>query len=344
MRLGLALGPGEGDFSVPIETVKLAERLGYDSVWTAETYGADALTPLAFIAAHTGKIRLGTAIAQLDSRSPANFMMTSQTIDRLAGGGRMILGLGVSGPQIVEGWYGRPWGKPNTRLRDYVSILRKMAARQEPVTHEGKELSLPYAGTDSAGLGKPLRTFLHTNPDLPIYLGTATPLNVRMTGEIADGWLGFHLVPALVAKYRALLEEGLAKRSDGRSYERFPIQGMVGVKLADDVAAAINEPKAHIALYAGGMGAKAKNFHKEALIERGFGEAAERIQELYLAGRKDEAAAAVPDEYVDDEWLIGPPARIAERFKLWRDSGIDDLCIRISPPEIVELIAKVAFA
>jgi len=343
MKLGLALGPGQPEFSLPIDLIQRAETLGFDSVWTAETYGADAMTQLAYIAAHTRRIRLGTSIAQLDARTPANLAMCAQTIDRLAGQGRMMLGLGVSGPQIVEGWYGRPWGKPNTRMRDTVAILRKVW-RREHVSHDGKEIALPYTGPGSIGLGKPLRTAFHGNPDIPIYLGTQTPLNVRMTGEIADGWLGFHLVPATVKRYQALLEEGLARRSDGRTLKEFEIAGTVGVIPGDDVKAALQTPKPHIALYAGGMGAKDMNFHKQAMIERGYADAAERIQELFLAGRRAEAAEAVPDEYVDEEWLVGPPARLRERFRPWRDSGITTLKIRPARGDVLEIMAALAAA
>jgi F420-dependent oxidoreductase-like protein len=342
MKLSLSLGPGEADFSLPVPLIQEAERLGYHAVFVSETYGPDALTPLAYIAAHTSRIRLGTCIAQLDARTPANLAMCAQTIDRLAGGGRMILGMGVSGPQIVEGWYGRPWGKPNTRMRDYVAIIRQIFRREAPVAHDGKAVALTYDGEGSIGLGKPLRSFLRGNPDLPIWLGTTTPLNVRMAGEIADGWLGFHLVPRTVKKYSAMLAEGLARRPDGRTLDQLDIHATVGVRLADDVKAMLQQPKPHIALYAGGMGAAEKNFHKDQMIERGYGEAAERIQELYLAGRKEEAAAAVPDDYVDEEWLVGPQARIAERFKAWRDSGITVLSIRKNSPEILAMMAKIA--
>ncbi|MGE5566102.1 MAG: LLM class F420-dependent oxidoreductase [Parcubacteria group bacterium] len=339
----MSLTPGSAHYDVPMDLILHAEALGYDSVWTAETYGADAMTPLAFIAAHTKKIRLGTGIAQLDARTPANLAMCAMTIDAMAGGGRMIVGIGASGPQIVEGWYGRPWSKPNPRLRDTVAILKKIFRREGPVSHEGKEISLPYTGEGSVGLGKPLKSILHS-PDIPVYLGSGTDLNVRMTGEIADGWLGFHVVPSTVKRYRALLEEGIAKRKDGKRIEDFEIHGAVGVKINDDVKAALQEPKPHIALYAGGMGAKEKNFHKEAMVQRGYGEAAERIQELFLAGRKEEAAAAVPDEYVDEEWLVGPKARIKERFKAWRDSGITALTVRRSNAEALEVVAEAAFA
>jgi F420-dependent oxidoreductase-like protein len=252
----------------------------------------------------------------------------------------MMLGLGVSGPQIVEGWYGRPWGKPNLRLRDYVAILKKVF-RREYVAHEGHETRLPYKGEGSSGLGKPLKTILHPQ-GIPVLLGTDTPLNVRMTAEVADGWLAMHVTPSTMAQARSMVGEGIAKRTDGMTMEKFEIHGTVGVKVNDDVKAALQEPEAQIALYAGGMGAKTKNFHKEAMIKRGYAEAAERIQELFLAGRKDEATAAVPDDYVDEEWLVGPPARIQERFKPWRDSGLSTLKIRTASPEVLEIIAAVA--
>ena len=340
MKLGLGMGPWAGFEPLPLEIIKRAEELGYDSVSSAETYGADCMTPLAVIASHTRKIKLCTSIAQLDARTPANLAMCAQTIDAIAGDGRMILGIGVSGPQIVEGWYGRPWGKPNPRLRDTVAIVKKVFAR-EHVSHEGREISLPYTGEGSSGLGKPLKNIMKGR-DIPILLGTDTPLNMRLTGEIADGWLGFHLVPATVAKAKAILAEGLAKRTDGKTMDTFRIHATVGVRIADDVKAALQEPKPHIALYAGGMGARSKNFHNDAMVKRGYGEAAARIQELFLAGRKAEAAEAVPDEYVDEEWLIGPPARITERFKPWRDSGITTVTLRMNTPEVLELIAKAA--
>ena len=339
MKLSMGIGPWDGKRPLPIELIKKAEELHFHSVWTAEIYGADCMTPLAFIAAHTKRIKLGTSIAQVDARTPANLAMCAQTIDALAGGGRMIVGLGVSGPQIVEGWYGRPWGKPTRRYRDTVAILRKIF-RREYVAHEGYEITLPYAGEGSIGLGKPLKNIMHPDPNLPIMLGTDTPLNVRLAGEIADGWLGFHLVPKLVPHYRAQLAEGMAKRTDGMTMEKFEIKGVVGVKVAHDVKAALQAPKPHIALYAGGMGAPNMNFHKDAMIKRGYAEAAERIQELFMAGRRAEAAEAVPDEYVDEEWLIGPPERIKERFKPWRDSGITILNVRTATPEVMEMMAR----
>jgi F420-dependent oxidoreductase-like protein len=340
MKLGLTLGPWDGRSPLPIETIQRAEALGYGTVWTAETYGADAMTPLAYIAAHTSRIKLGTSIAQLDARTPANLAMCAQTIDALAGGGRMVLGIGLSGPQIIEGWYGRPWGKPYPRLRDSVEIIRQIFLREGKVEHKGSEVSLPYVGEGSSGLGKPLKSIMAATPDIPIIIGAGSPLNIRLAGEVADGWAGFHLVPETAPKYRALLSEGLAKRADGRTLDEFEISAVIGVTVTDDVQAALQAPKPYIALYAGGMGAKSMNFHKQAMVDRGYGDAAERIQELYLAGRKDEAADAVPDEYVDEEWLIGPPERIRSRLGAWRDAGIDELKMRFTTTDVLELMAE----
>jgi F420-dependent oxidoreductase-like protein len=268
--------------------------------------------------------------------------MAAQTIDALSGSGRMILGIGVSGPQIVEGWYGQPWGKPAERLRDYVAIIKKVLKRDAPVTHAGSEISLPYTGPGSSGIAKPLKSILHGNPDIPIVLGTVTPGNVRLTAEIAEGWLVMHFVPGLMQEYRPLIEAGLKKRTDGLTLDRFDMTGMVAVHVDQDVKKAIDAEKPELALYVGGMGAKGKNFHKERMVERGYGAAADRIQELYLAGRKDEAIAAVPDDYIDEGALIGPPERIRQRWPAWRDSGLTRLAIHHPTDEAVEVMAKVA--
>ncbi|MGE3324958.1 MAG: LLM class F420-dependent oxidoreductase [Acidimicrobiia bacterium] len=341
MKLGLALGPWDGRPPFPIDLVQTAERLGYDSVWTAETYGADAITQLAFIAARTNTIKLGTSIAQLDARTPANLAMCAQTIDAMAGGNRMMLGIGLSGPQIVEGWYGRPWGKPNRRLREALDIIGQIFRREGKVEHAGDELPIPYEGPGSSGLGKPLKSIMAATPNLPIILGVASPLNIKMAGELCDGWSGFHLSPESVDQYRPLIDDGLARRSDGRTIDQFDIQALVGAVPGDDVHAAMQVPKPLIAMYAGGMGARSMNFHKQAMVDRGFAEAADKIQDLYLAGRHAEAAAEVPDDYVDSEWLIGPRPRIAKRLEDWRDSGITTLKIRITTPDVLELIAGI---
>jgi len=339
MKLGLMLGYSGADLRIPLDDVKLAERLGYDSVWTAEAYGSDAITPLAYIAAHTERIRLGTAVLQLAGRTPANAAMAMATLDKLAGGNRAICGLGVSGPQIVEGWYGQPWGKPYYRIKDYVTIMKKIWAREEPVTHDGKEISLPYTGEGAMGVGKPLKSILHMNPNIPVFLGTGMESTVRMTAEIADGWLPLGFVPETAHLYKDWIDEGLAKAD--KSMDDFERQAMTQVKVTDDVQSALDALKPGIALYVGGMGHKNINFHKEMMVRRGFAEEADRIQALYLAKRKDEAIAAVPDEFVDSGALIGPKARIQERYKAWEDAGITGLTIN-GNAEAIRTMAEVA--
>ncbi|HEY5680370.1 MAG TPA: LLM class F420-dependent oxidoreductase [Pseudomonadales bacterium] len=339
MKLGLALGYSGAYLNIPLKKVQLAERLGYDSVWTAEAYGSDAITPLAYIAAHTERIRLGTGVIQLAARTPANAAMAFATLDQLAGGNRAICGIGVSGPQIVEGWYGQPWGRPYYRIKDYVAIMKKIFAREEPVTHAGKEISLPYQGEGALGIGKPLKSILHMNPNIPIFLGTGMESTVRLTAEVADGWLPLGFVPETAALYDGWIDEGLAK--GGKTSEQFERQAGTSVQVTDDVKSALDRLKPGIALYVGGMGHKTKNFHKEMMIRRGFGEAAERIQELYLAKRKDEAIAAVPDEFVDQGALVGPKERIARRFRDWEDSGLTGLTIS-GDEEAVRFMAECA--
>lgn len=342
MKLGLSIGYSGGQLKVPVELVQRAERLGYDSVWTAEAYGSDAITPLAYLAAKTERIKLGTAIMQLAARTPANAAMSAATVDALAGGGRFIAGIGVSGPQIVEGWYGQPWGKPYWRIKDYVEIMRKIFRREGPVTHDGKEISLPYTGPGAMGVGKPLKSILHMNPDIPIYLGTGNEATVKLTAEIADGWLPLGFVPGALPEYRPWLEEGFKRTGGKRSFKNFEIQASVHVEVNDDVRAALDKLKPEVALYVGGMGHKDKNFHKEMMIRRGYQDAADRIQELFLAHRKEEAAAAVPDEWVDRKSLVGPPARIKQRYKDWEESGATSLTVRSADPAAIEVMAEAA--
>jgi F420-dependent oxidoreductase-like protein len=340
LKLGLALPWSTARVEIPVARVQLAERLGFDSVWSAEAYGSDALTPLAYLAAVTSRIRLGTAVMQVAARAPAATAMALATLDMLAGDGRAIGGLGLSGPQIVEGWYGQPWGRPNARLRDYVTIVRKVLAREAPVEHDGREISLPYRGPGATGLGKPLRSILHGNPRIPIFLATGGAANVRLTAELADGWLPMGFVPGMLDTYRADLEAGLHRA--GRKLSDLEIQAGAQVNVTDDVAGAIARLKPGTALYVGGMGHEKVNFHKDAMARRGYGEAAERIQELFLAGRRAEAVAAVPDEYIDEGALLGPPARIRERFRAWQDSGATGLTLHTSQDQALELMAELA--
>ncbi len=341
MKLGLALPWANPQVTLPVERVQLAERLGFDSVWTAEIYGQDAITPLAYLAAKTERIKLGTAVIQAAARTPAATALAMSTVDQLAGGGRVIIGIGLSGPQIVEGWYGQPWGRPNTRLRDYVTILRKVLRREGPVVHEGDEIRVPYEGPGASGLGKPLKSVLHTDPDTPIFLGTGAPANVKLTAELADGWLPMGYGPETKDVFLPWVEEGLARA--GKSLDDFHIQAGTQVRVTDDVKGAIDAQKPFIGFYVGGMGAKSKNFHKEMMIRRGFPEAAERIQELFLAGKREEAFAAVPDEYVDQAALLGPKARIADRFRDWQElPGVKGLTLHTDQDEALELLADLA--
>ncbi len=343
MKLGLSMGYSTAQLDIPVELVQRAEELGYDSVWTAEAYGSDAVTPLAFLAAKTSRIKLGTGIMQLAARTPANAAMSAATVDAMAGGGRFIAGIGVSGPQIVEGWYGQPWGRPYYRMKDYVAIMRKIFAREEPVTHDGREISLPFTGEGSAGLAKPLKSILHMNR-IPIYLATGGESMVKLTAEIADGWLPMGFVPGAMEEYRPWLEEGFRRAGNGKGFHNFTIQASVyvEVEVENDVKAALQRLKPGVALYVGGMGHKTKNFHNDIMVRRGFGDAAKRIQELYIAKRKDEAIAAVPDEWVDLKSLVGPPARIRERYRAWEDSGADSISVRSRQLEVIEIMAKAA--
>ncbi|MDA0269580.1 MAG: LLM class F420-dependent oxidoreductase [Chloroflexi bacterium] len=345
MKLGLTIGYAGATLEVPVDLVQQAERLGFDSVWTAEAYGSDAITPLAYLAAKTERIRLGTGIIQVAARTPAGTAMELQTVDALAGGGRVIGGLGVSGPQIVEGWYGVPWGKPYYKLRDYITIMKKIFAREEPVTHQGREISLPYTGPGSAGMAKPLKSILHMNPYLPIWLGSGNPSNLRLTGELCDGILPLGFVPARMDYYLEHLQEGFRRSGTDKAIGNgFEFQPRVAVNVTDDVRGALRAMKPRIALYVGGMGHPELNFHNQQMVRRGYGDAAGRIQELYLAGRKAEALEEVPNEYCDEEALVGPPARIRERVRAWQDSGITGLTLQTRQPEALEVMAEITGA
>jgi len=261
----------------------------------------------------------------------------------------MIVGLGVSGPQIVEGWYGQPWGKPYWRLRDYIQIMQKIFAREEPVTHDGREYQLPFTGEGTIGLGKPLTSILHTNPDLPIYLGSGSEATVKLTAELCDGWLPMHFVPGRMAHFRPWIEEGFRRANtvDGelvgnKGWQDFDIVAQCPVQITDDVESIFRRAKGNIALYAGGMGHKDVNFHNQHMVQRGYADVAARVQELYLAGHKQEAADAIPDEYVDDAGLYGSPERISQRYLNWADSGVTGMNINTTQDEAVRLMAELA--
>lgn len=342
MKLGFFLNYSGRRFEIPLELIQAADRLGFDSVWTAEAYGSDAITPLAYLAGKTEKLRLGTGIAQLAGRTPAMAAMQMATVDEMAGRGRVIAGLGVSGPQIVEGWYGQPWGKPYYRMRDYVAIMRKVFRREGPVEHQGREFQLPYHGEGSLGIGKPLKSILHMNPDIPIWLATGNEAMVKLTAEIADGWLPMGFVPGMMKIYAPWLEEGFRRAGNGKSLANFEIQAQSTIELTNDVKGALDRMKPVTALYVGGMGHENKNFHKDQMERRGFPEAAARIQELFLAGKRQEAIEAVPDEYLDEGALLGDEQRIRTKFRSWQDSGATGLTLHTMQLEAIQLVARLA--
>ena len=345
MKLGIALDYAVPHLEIPVKLVQEAEKLGFHSVWSAEAYGSDAITPLAYLAGLTSTIKLGTSIAQISARAPTVLAMQFATMDQLAGGNRVIGGLGLSGPQVVEGWHGMPWSNPNARLRDCVAIMRKTFRREAPVTHEGEGISLPYRGADASGLGKPLKSILHMNPNIPLWLGTGNRNNVALTAEIADGWIPMGFTPGMLDTYRPWLDEGFARAADGKSLADLEIFCPIQIDLTDDVRGAIDQRKIQASMYVGGMGAPGKNFHADQMARRGFPEAAQRIQELFRAGQQREAIAAVPDEYIDQQTLIGPPARIEEGFRRWETSGATGLIFHPGMGDhfrIIELLALFA--
>ncbi len=308
MKLALGLDLYRGaTLEVPVELVRHAEALGFHSVWTAEAYGADALSPLAYLAALTTRIKLGTGVVQVAARTPAATAMHALTIDALAGGDRVIIGLGVSGPQIVEGWYGQPWGSPNRRLREYVAVMRTVFAR-EPLTNEGPDFPLPFTGPGATGQGKPLRSILHPAGRVEVWLAAGGPKNTELCAEVADGMLPMGWGADGPDVYGPALEQGFAAR--GGRPTSFEIFANASVTVTDDVQACLDAMKPLTAMYVGGMGSATHNFHREAMARRGFPEAAARIHELWLAGRREEAVAAVPDEYLDDGGLYGSEQRI----------------------------------
>ncbi|GGX10181.1 LLM class F420-dependent oxidoreductase [Streptomyces chartreusis] len=333
MRLGLALGYwGRGPSPDHVPLAQEAERLGYDSVWTAESWGSDAFTALTWIAARTSTIRLGTAVAQMAARSPTTTAMHALTLDHLSGG-RMMLGLGLSGPQVVEGWYGRPFPKsPLTATREYVDVVRQVLRREGPVALDGRFHSHPYSGPDGTGIGKALKPITHPlRADLPVLLGAEGPKNVAQTIRIADGWLPLYWSPSRPDVYG----EAVAELPEG-----FVVAPMARVQVCDDVSEGLLPVKAMLGFYIGGMGHAARNFHADLMARMGYEEEARRIQELFLSGRKEEAVLAVPDAFADEISLVGPRERIAERLELWRKGPVTDLLVLSPDRPTLRLLAE----
>jgi len=339
MRLGLTVGYSGGQMILNMDLIREAESLGFDSVWTAEAYGSDAVSPLAWIGAQTTRIKLGTAIMQMPARTPAMTAMTAMTLDSLSGG-RFILGLGPSGPQVVEGWYGVPYGKPLARTREYVSIVRKILAREAPLEYKGAHYQIPYGGPDATGLGKPLKSILHGRKDMPIYTASISPNGVACSAEVADGLIPVWMDPDRFDLYQPSLEKGFAKAGGGKSMENFAIAPFVTCLVGDDVEQCRVPVKMMLALYIGGMGARGKNFYNDYAKRLGYEAEAVKIQDLYLDGKKGEAMALVPDALIDAVSLLGPRERIAERVQAWKRSPVTDLLIGTNQPEALQVLAE----
>ena len=337
MKLGLLGGYGGRRIQVPIERIRHAEALGYDSVWTSEAYGSDAVAPAAWILAQTERMRVGTAIMQMPARTPAMTAMTAMTLAQLSGG-RFLLGLGASGPQVVEGWHGVPYGKPVTRLKEYVAIIRKILAREAPAVFDGDEYQLPFSGPGATGLGIPLKSILHCDEDIPIYAASITPRGVRAAAEVTDGFFPIWMDPEKYSVFEQPIRAGLA--ASGRSAAEFDVAPFVTVVMGDSVEECMRPIRGTMALYIGGMGARNRNFYNNFAKALGFEEAAVRIQDLYLSGRRDEAMAAVPAELIDACHLVGPADRIRERLQRWRGTKVSTMMIGGGSDEALEIIAQ----
>jgi F420-dependent oxidoreductase-like protein len=344
MKLGIgAIGFGPKAI-VNLDLIKRAEELGFDSAWTAEAYGNDAVTTATWVAAHTTKMKVGTSIMQMPARQPAMTAMTAMTLDHLTGG-RFILGLGPSGPQVVEGWYGVPYGKPLTRTREYIEIIRQIWAREKPLEFHGEVYDIPTTDPRATGLGKPLKSILHGNPQIPIYTASITPNGLRCAAEVADGVFPMMMDPDKVdSVYLPYLEEGFAKAGGGKGLDNFAIVPGVTCLISDDIEKARMPVKGQLSLYIGGMGARDQNFYNDLAKRLGYEEAAVKIQNLFLDGKKMEAAMAVPDELVDACHLVGPKERIRERLQSWKAAGdkgwVHTMNIGTPQPEALELLAE----
>ncbi len=328
MKLGLQLGYWGAQPPADAHQKMLeAEKLGFDIVFTAESWGSDAFTPLAWWGASTSRIRLGTSIVQMSARTPTATAMAAITLDHLSGG-RVALGLGLSGPQVVEGWYGQPFGKPLARTREYVDIVRQVFARQGPVTSEGPHFPLPFTGENSLGLGKALKPILHPlRADLPIFLGSEGPKNVALTAEIADGWLPIYYSPRVHGMYKEWLDEGFSRPGARRTAGTFEILPNCSVVVTDDRDAVLESMKPMLGFYIGGMGAKDMNFHKDVFGRMGYEKEVQEVQDLFFEGKRDAAIAAVPDSLVTDISLIGPLSKIRDDVAMWEEAGVTMLVV-----------------
>jgi len=343
MKLGFLLGYSGKHIHIPIDLIQQAESMGYDSVWTAEAYGNDAVTSAAWVLAQTNKIRVGTAIMQMPARTPAMCAMTAMSLDQLSGG-RFIVGLGASGPQVVEGWHGVPYGKPVTRTKEYIQIMRKIFEREGPVEFDGQMYQMPNQNEGTTGLGKPLKSILAAASDIPIYTASITPAGLRCAGEVADGVFPVWMDPNKYSVLGDAIEQGFEKAGNGKGLKDFDVAPFVTVAMNDDLDAAFDALRPWLALYIGGMGAKNKNFYHEYATRLGYGDAADQIQDLYLSGKKSEAEALVPNELLDEVSLVGPRERIIERLGPWKEAGkrgeVGSMLLGVQDPVVLELLAN----
>ncbi|MFL6106410.1 MAG: LLM class F420-dependent oxidoreductase [Marmoricola sp.] len=346
MKLGLQLGYWQaGPPTNHAELVAAAEESGYDAIFTAEAWGSDAFTPLAWWGRETSRVRLGTSIVQMSGRTPTSIAMHALTLDHLSNG-RLILGMGVSGPQVVEGWYGQPFSKPLARTREVVDIIRQVLARKGPVTNDGPHYPLPFNGEGAMGLGKALKPITHPlREDIPIWLGAEGPKNVAQTAEIADGWIPIFYTPRSAAMYQPWLDEGFARDGARRTRETFEIAATCHLQFTEDDGpakqAVVDAMKPIVALYMGGMGAKEMNFHHQVFTRMGYGEIADEVQRLFLSGQKDEATRLIPDDLVNDMHIIGTEGYVKDRVAQWEETGVTTLLLSAHSAEEIRKVAEV---
>ena len=344
MKLGLQLGYWQASMPTHHEAlVQAADESGFDAIFTAEAWGSDAFTPLAWWGRETRNVRLGTSIVQMSGRAPTSIAMHALTLDHLSGG-RLVLGMGVSGPQVVEGWYGQPFAKPLARTREVVDIIRQVLRREGPVTNDGPHYPLPFRGEGSLGLGKPLKPITHPlRADIPIWLGAEGPKNVAQTAEIADGWIPIFYTPNSSGMYQEWLAEGFARPGARRTRETFEIAATCHLQIVADEAekrAAVDAMKPFAALYMGGMGAQEMNFHNQVFIRMGYEELAQEVQQLFLSGEKEKAASLIPDALIEDMHIIGTPGEVKEKVAEWESTGVTTLMVSLHTPDEVRRVAE----
>lgn len=340
MKFGLQLGYwGAQPPTNHAELVAAAERNGFDAIFTAEAWGSDAYTPLAWWGSSTERVRLGTSVLQLSARTPTACAMAALTLDHLSGG-RHIVGLGVSGPQVVEGWYGQKFPKPLARTREYIDIMRQVWAREAPVTSAGPHYPLPLTGDDATGLGKPLKAIVHPlRADIPVFLGAEGPKNVALTAEIADGWLPLFYTPRMAETYNSWLDEGFARPGARRSRKDFEICATAQIVITDDRPAAMAAIKPFLALYMGGMGSEDTNFHAEVYRRMGYSDVVDEVTELFRSDRKDEAAQIIPDAVVDDSAIVGDIDYVRNQIGVWEAAGVTTMLVSPGSVEEIERLA-----